>query len=63
MAPKNQSVQVTTLKDKCPSVTINGQPLPQAESTKYLGIHLDRTLTWKKHIISKRPERNLKVSF
>jgi hypothetical protein len=30
------------------------QPLPQAEDVKYLGIHLDKCLTWHKHIFTKR---------
>jgi hypothetical protein len=29
-------------------------PLPQAEDVRYLGLHLDRCLTWNKHIFTKR---------
>jgi hypothetical protein len=35
-------------------VHINKVQLPQAEDVKYLGLHLDRRLTWHKHIITKR---------
>jgi len=31
------------------SVTLNGLRISQAEDAKYLGLHLDRKLDWKKH--------------
>jgi hypothetical protein len=37
-----------------PSIYINNEPLPQAEDVKYLGLHLDRCLTWHKRIFTKR---------
>jgi hypothetical protein len=40
----------TTHRERCPSVTLNGQSIPQAEDAKYLGLHLDRRLNWRKHI-------------
>jgi hypothetical protein len=37
----------------CPPVHINNVQLPQTEEVKYLGLHLDRRLTWHKHIFTK----------
>jgi len=46
-ANENKSTHVTfTLKrENCPTVTLNGNEIPQAETAKYLGIYLDRRLT------------------
>ena len=38
----------------CPSVELNGVIIPKSESVRYLGMYLDRRLTWKKHIFTKR---------
>jgi hypothetical protein len=35
-------------------VKINDVQLPQSDEVKYLGFHLDRRLTWHKHIFTKR---------
>jgi len=39
-----------------PPITPNGQRIPQADDAKYLGLHLDRRLNWKKHIYPKRKQ-------
>jgi hypothetical protein len=31
------------------SVTVNSLRIPQAEDARYLGLHVDRKLNWKKH--------------
>lgn len=41
-------------KGQCPPVTINNELVPSSDSVKYLGFHLDRRLTWKKHLWNKR---------
>jgi len=38
----------------CPQLLLNNQPLPYSQNVKYLGLTLDRRLTWAPHIRSKR---------
>jgi hypothetical protein len=60
---ESKSVQITfTMKRGiCPSVALNDIQLPQADEAQYLGIHLDRRLTWRKHIYTKRKQLGLKL--
>ena len=51
---KSTHITFTLNRETCPAVTLNGQYIPQRETAKYLGIHLDRRLTWQKHIFTKR---------
>jgi hypothetical protein len=46
-------ITFTTRRGTCPPVHINNVQLPQTEAVKYLGLHLDRRLTWHKHIFTK----------
>jgi hypothetical protein len=50
-------VTFTTRRETCSSVHINNVQLPQ-EDVEYLGLHLDRRLTWHKHIFAKRKQTN-----
>lgn len=59
---KSVHVTFTMKRGTCPLVTLNNTPIPQAEDVKYLGIHLDRRLTWRKHIFTKRKQLGLKFS-
>jgi hypothetical protein len=43
-------VTFTTRRETCPPVHINSVQLPQQEDIKYLGLHTNRRLTWRKHI-------------
>lgn len=53
---ESKSIQVTftTRTASCPPVKINDAEIPQSTEAKYLGIHLDRKLNWRKHIFTKR---------
>jgi hypothetical protein len=51
-----KSVHVTytlRLKDSRRTIQLNGRPVPQAETTKYLGLYLDSRLNWKRHVKQK----------
>jgi hypothetical protein len=54
IASKSIHVTFTTLRETCPQVHINNVQLLQEEEVKYLGLHLDRRLTW--HIFAKRKQ-------
>ena len=59
---KSVHVTFTTRKETFPPVHLNNHHLPQAEDAKYLGMHLDRRLTWRKHIYTKRKQLGLKLT-
>jgi hypothetical protein len=52
----DKSVQVTfTLRRReCPPLYINNNRIPQRNSVKYLGLLIDKRLTWKQHLKEKR---------
>jgi hypothetical protein len=52
---KSIHVTFTTRRETYPLVHINNVQLPQ-EDIKYLGLHLDRRLTWHKYIFAKRKQ-------
>jgi hypothetical protein len=43
-------------------VHINNVQLPQEDDVKYLGVHLDRRLTWHKHIFAKRKQLGITLT-
>lgn len=60
---QTKSVQVTFTmrRSTCPPLTMNNVQIPVATEAKYLGLHLDQRLTWRKHIQSKRTQMDLKL--
>lgn len=63
-ANESKSVHITfTLhKRSCPVIKFKNTNLPQHDNVKYLGLHIDRRLTWKKHIETKRKHLQLKFA-
>jgi hypothetical protein len=60
---ETKSVQVTFTNRKIdyPHVTLYGIQLPVKQEVKYLGLILDRSLTWRPHIIAKKNHINHKI--
>lgn len=58
---KSMHVTFTTKRPTCPPIVLNGQIVPQANQVKYLGITLDRRLTWRPHIDNKKKQLNIKL--
>jgi hypothetical protein len=58
---KSAHVTFTTRPITCPPVFLHTTPVPIKSDARYLGLHLDRQLTWRKHIQSKRQHLDLKL--
>lgn len=60
---ENKSIHVTFTirRETCPPVHLNGVQIPQANEAKYLGLYLDRRLTWRKHIFTKRKAMGIQL--
>jgi len=49
----------STHRETCPSIILNNLKIPQA---KYLRLHLDRRLNWRKHIFTKKKQLRIQLS-
>jgi hypothetical protein len=58
---KSAQVTFTLKKNTCPPVQLDNKQLTQIEAVKHLGTHLDRKLSWCKHISAKRKQLDLKL--
>lgn len=58
---KSAHVTFTLRKGDCPTLYLNGDPIPKSSKVKYLGLHLDKRLTWKHHVKAKREHLNIKT--
>lgn len=58
---KSQHITFTLRRNHCPSIDLNGSTIPRSETVKYLGMTLDRRLTWKTHIKNKREQLKIKT--
>jgi hypothetical protein len=53
---------IFTLRPKdCPEVSFNNSVIPHSREAKYLGLLLDRRLTWDSHLKSKRKQLNSRL--
>jgi hypothetical protein len=63
---KSIHVRFTTRRETCPPLHINSVQLSQDDDVEYLGLHLDRRLTWhifhKTEITRKHPHQNVLVT-
>ena len=50
---KSTHVTFTLQKQICPLVSINNITVPNKDTVRYLGMTLDRRLTWKRHFVDK----------
>lgn len=55
-------VTFTLRRENCPAVKIANVAVPVENQVKYLGVHLDRRLTWSRHIEAKITAIKLKTS-
>ena len=42
-------------------IIINSESVPTTNNVKYLGMHLNKRMTWKAHITAKRKQLDLKL--
>ena len=58
---KSKHLAFSLRRGNCPHLTFNQTNIPQADAVKYLGLHLDRRLTWNCHISTLRKHLDLRT--
>ncbi len=58
---KSTHVTFTLRRGNSPQLYFNYNTIPQADWIRYLGLHLDKRLTWKHHIAATRKHLALKT--
>jgi hypothetical protein len=58
---KSKHVTCTLRRGNCPQLIFKQINIPQADAAKYLGLHLDRRLTWNRHISTLRKHLDLRT--
>jgi len=56
---KSSYLTFTLRNDPSPPIYLNEVEIPPAKTVKYLGLHLDTKLNWRKHITKKRKKMDL----
>jgi hypothetical protein len=51
---KSKHIIFTLSRAQCPPVYFNKAAIPRAESIKYLGLHFDKQLNWKKNVTTRK---------
>lgn len=59
-AAKSVHVTFALRPGNCPPVQLGETTLPHSDCVKYLGVHIDRRLTWRQHIDHKKQELIIK---
>jgi hypothetical protein len=62
MKANETKLTFTIRRATCPPVHINDVQITQEDYVKYLGLHLDRSLTWHTHIFAKRKQLGLSLT-
>lgn len=58
---KSTHVTFTLRPGNCPTLMLCNEPIPQEQKVKYLGLWLDRRMSWKHHYRAKRNQLNTKL--
>jgi len=59
---KCKHITFTLNRQTCPSLSLNNAQIRQVNDVTYLAVHLDRRLTWRRHIERKKVHLELKAS-